>query len=25
VLNEDQMHTYLKLLNTTINNRGLNK
>ena len=25
VLNEDQMRTYLRLLNTTINNRGLNK
>ena len=25
VLNEDQMRTYLLLLNTTINNRGLNK
>ena len=25
VLNDKQMHTYLKLLNTTINNRGLNK
>ena len=25
ILNEDQMHTYLMLLNTTINNRGLNK
>ena len=25
VLNEDQMHTYLMLLNTTVNNRGLNK
>jgi len=24
VLNESQMRTYLKLLNTTINNRGLN-
>ena len=25
VLNDKQMHTYLKLLNTTLNNRGLNK
>ena len=25
VLNEKQMHKYLMLLNTTINNRGLNK
>ena len=25
VLNDDQMHTYLMLLNTTVNNRGLNK
>jgi len=25
VLNENQRRTYLKLLNTTINNRGLNK
>ncbi len=25
VLNDSQMHTYLRLLNTTINNRGLNK
>ena len=25
VLNEEQMHVYLRLLNTTINNRGLNK
>ena len=25
VLNEKQSHTYLMLLNTTINNRGLNK
>ena len=25
VLNEKQMHTYLRLLNATINNRGLNK
>ena len=25
VLNDKQMHTYLKLLNATINNRGLNK
>ena len=25
VLNDNQMHTYLRLLNTTINNRGLNK
>ena len=25
VLNDKQMRTYLKLLNTTINNRGLNK
>ena len=25
VLNDKQMHTYLLLLNTTINNRGLNK
>ena len=25
VLTDKQMHTYLKLLNTTINNRGLNK
>jgi Ni/Co efflux regulator RcnB len=25
VLNEDQMHIYLRLLNSTINNRGLNK
>lgn len=25
VLNEEQMHTYLILLNATINNRGLNK
>ena len=25
VLNEKQMHTYLKLLNSTIINRGLNK
>ena len=25
VLSEDQMRTYLLLLNTTINNRGLNK
>ena len=25
VLNEDQMRTYLRLLNTTLNNRGLNK
>ncbi|SEF68043.1 hypothetical protein SAMN05216354_1141 [Xylanibacter ruminicola] len=25
VLDEDQMHTYLRLLNATINNRGLNK
>ncbi len=25
VLNDEQMRTYLKLLNTTINNRGLNK
>jgi hypothetical protein len=25
VLNEDQMRKYLVLLNTTINNRGLNK
>ena len=25
VLNDEQMHTYLKLLNSTIINRGLNK
>ena len=25
VLNDEQMRTYLRLLNTTINNRGLNK
>ena len=25
VLNDKQMHTYLRLLNATINNRGLNK
>ena len=25
VLNENQMRTYLRLLNTTLNNRGLNK
>jgi hypothetical protein len=25
VLNEKQMHTYLRLLNATISNRGLNK
>ena len=25
VLNDKQMHTYLKLLNATVNNRGLNK
>ena len=25
VLNEEQMHTYLMLLNITMNNRGLNK
>ena len=25
VLTDNQMHTYLRLLNTTINNRGLNK
>ena len=25
VLNDKQSHTYLMLLNTTINNRGLNK
>ena len=25
VLNAEQMHTYLMLLNTTINNRGINK
>ena len=25
VLNDKQFHTYLTLLNTTINNRGLNK
>ena len=25
VLSEEQMHTYLLLLNTTLNNRGLNK
>lgn len=25
VLNDKQMHTYLRLLNTTLNNRGLNK
>ena len=25
VLNDEQMHVYLRLLNTTINNRGLNK
>ena len=25
VLNDKQFHTYLKLLNTTVNNRGLNK
>lgn len=25
VLNDKQMHTYLILLNTTLNNRGLNK
>ena len=25
ILNEEQMHIYLRLLNTTINNRGLNK
>jgi len=25
VLNDKQMHTYLLLLNTTLNNRGLNK